>query len=548
MKISTKGYFKRLNLYLFFRSIFIISCFLITLQDTLQAQQLPDIAPPTEEKSDRLSLMSGVSVHKVRLTGNTAFSDDELAKITAEYENKEITSEQLQELRNKLTHHYVDNGYINSGVIIPDQEVIDGIITLRIIEGALTEIRVEDNKYFRSGYISDRLKLAAGPPVNIHDLQQALLVLQQDSRIKRINAKLSPGILPGDGVLNVRVKEDNPFKIGLEVSNKQSPSVGAVRGELQLAHQNLSGNGDMLSGSFGLTEGLFEIDICYALPITARDTMLKLDFRKNETTVIEEPFEDLDIENEAETYGITLSHPFYKTPNQEFTLALTGEVRQSDSFLLGRRFSFCRGAEEGEANVTVLRFSQEWINCSQTQVFAARSTFSLGVDAFGATINDTGEDSRFFSWLGQLQWVKRIGDTDGRIIFRTDIQLANDPLLPLEKFDVGGMDSVRGYRENQLVRDNGAVISLEFRIPLLRNKRGQSILQLAPFTDFGWSWNTECDTPSPRSISSIGSGLIWEITEKIKFQIYGGIPFRNINNMDHDLQDEGVHFSIMLQN
>jgi hemolysin activation/secretion protein len=125
-----------------------------------------------------------------------------------------------------------------------------------------------------------------------------------------------------------------------------------------------------------------------------------------------------------------------------------------------------------------------------------------------------------------------------------DGQLAADSLLPLEKFSVGGMNSVRGYRENQLVRDNGLSASLEFRVPIIRDRTGVGIVQLAPFADFGWSWNTGNITPDPRSISSAGAGIVWDITQDINLQVYWGIPLRSIESSGNTLQDQGIHFQI----
>ena len=86
-------------------------------------------------------------------------------------------------------------------------------------------------------------------------------------------------------------------------------------------------------------------------------------------------------------------------------------------------------------------------------------------------------------------------------------QWTDEPLLALEQFSVGGFETVRGYLENQLVRDRGIVSSVEFRVPVLFNKAGAGIVQLAPFFDFGGAWNVE-GSPSPTSIYSIGVGLL----------------------------------------
>jgi hemolysin activation/secretion protein len=510
----------------------------------IERGNLPNISPDIESKTDTLSALPRVFVNRFRITGNTVLSDEELLKITTSYENREISFEELQSLRQELTLYYVNKGYINSGVTIPDQPVDEGVITLKVVEGVLSQIEVDGNKRIRSGYIISRLQLAGGPPVNIFELQKAFQLLQQDPRIKRINAQFSPGIQPGESILKVRVEEENPFSAWLEVNNDNSPSIGEIGVDLHFIHQNLTGHGDSLVGSLGITEGLIDFDVYYAMPINSRDTTLKFQIRKSETTVIEKPFENLNIQSKSLTYGITLSHPFYRTYTRTITLGVTGELRSSETSLLGRNFSFSSGVEEGEADVTVIRFFQEWLEKNQSQVIAVRSTLSLGIDTFNATINESAPDGEFISWLGQFQWIRRIGDSGNQIIFRTDIQWANDPLLPIEKFSVGGVSSVRGYRKNRLVRDNGLAASLEFRFPVIKDKQGAGTMHLAPFVDYGRSWNTETDTPKPKNISSAGLELTWMITKKINLQLSWGMPFRNFDDTDEDLQDKGIHFSI----
>jgi hemolysin activation/secretion protein len=100
-------------------------------------------------------------------------------------------------------------------------------------------------------------------------------------------------------------------------------------------------------------------------------------------------------------------------------------------------------------------------------------------------------DGEFFAWLGQFQWVRRFDPWGAQLVFRTDVQLAEDPLLSLEQFAMGGHATVRGYRENELVRDNGIISSLEVRVPLWSDTPGRPMVELAPFFDWGNSWNTD---------------------------------------------------------
>ena len=407
-------------------------------------------------------------VRKILVLGNSVFTSGELSEITAPYENRSLTSEDLESLRRALTLHYINAGYINSGAILPDQEVREGMVTFQIVEGVLTHISVEGNKWFRDSYIRDRLAAGTGPPVNVNRLQRRLQLLQQDNRIRAIHAEMSPGVQPGDAVLKVNVEEKTPFYAWFAFNNYQSPSVGAERGLLTLAHRNLTGRGDILSFTYGRSEGLNpQFDVWYMLPVTVHDTTLLLRYRKNDYTVVDEIFNPLETRSESDIYEITLRHPFVRTLNHDFALALTGESLQDKTFLLGEPFSFYPGVDNGKSTVTALRFSQEWTYRTQHEVVAARSRFSFGIDALDASIHSSRSlpDGKFLAWLGQFQWARTLKTWDMQLLFRTDAQLSNQPLLPLEQIAVGGRYTVRGYRENLLVRDQALIASVETADP-----------------------------------------------------------------------------------
>jgi hemolysin activation/secretion protein len=156
-------------------------------------------------------------------------------------------------------------------------------------------------------------------------------------------------------------------------------------------------------------------------------------------------------------------------------------------------------------------------------------------------------DGTFFSWLGQFQWAQRLpeGYRGSQLIFRTDLQLTNGPLMPMEQITAGGSRSVRGYRENTLVRDNGVISSLELRIPVLRTSLGEDVLQIAPFADFGRAWNDQ-RTPKVRTIASLGLGLRYRMNENVYLQAYWGGRLRTVPK-DNDLQDYGFHLQAVIR-
>jgi hemolysin activation/secretion protein len=313
----------------------------------------------------------------------------------------------------------------------------------------------------------------------------------------------------------------------------------------------------MLSVMYGRSAGLNpQLDASYALPLTVQHTTVKLRYQRNDSSVVEARFEPLDIDSQSEIYTITLRQPFYRTLQQEFALTLSGEhLRSKTTFFQGEPFPFSPGTPDGEAIDTAVRLTAEWLDRTPNQVLAVRSRFSLGVDALGATIHDNADipDGRFFAWLGQFQWARRVGTRDIQLFFRLDVQLTSEPLLPLEQIAVGGRFSVRGYQENTLVRDNGLIGSLEAHLPLVRNTRWAEMVQLIPFVDAGWGWNQRIPTPEPRILASVGLGMRWTATWPVatvpirtQIEVFWGYRLLARDTAGEGLQDKGLHLQAVV--
>jgi hemolysin activation/secretion protein len=519
--------------------------FLLVLHPALANAQIPPAAEPPEQvlpplvppRPDiTLPPRVRVFVQRVNVVGSTVFPPAVLAKITERYENRYLTQEDLQALRLELSQFYVDRGFVNSGVILPDQTIRDGQITYQVIEGGLTELNISGNRWFRTGYLRSRLEPAA--PLNVNELQRDIQLLLDDPRIQRLRVDLKPGLRPGESVLDVLVEDRQPFRLYLDVDNYQSPSVGAERGIVTLENVNLLGWGDVLTLRYGRSDGLNPLlDFRYAVPVTPWDTTVSFQYRKNAFSVVEEPFEELNIETDSKIFTAAIRQPLYRTPQTVVAVELIGERLEATTSLFGRGFPLLPGSsEDGRTVVAALRVAQEFVHRTQSQAIALRSRFSVGIDALGATVNSDPDepDGRFFAWLGQVQWATRLPVLDSQLIARADVQLTPDPLLTLEQVSIGGRFTVRGYRENTLVRDNAFLASVELRVPLLRNSRWADYLELAPFFDYGRGWNAVGSTPDPIDISSVGIGLRWALTfpgvlsVRPQFEVYFGWRLRDV--------------------
>lgn len=524
-----------------------------------ETEQSPAAAP---SPAAPLPAQARFLVRHIEITGNTVFSAAELAPLTAAYEEREVSVEELQALRRQLTLYYVERGYVNSGAMIPKQEVgPDGVVTIQIIEGRLTGLSISGPHRLRDDYIRSRLELGvADGPLNMKRLGQNVLALHDGPVLRRIKARLRPGDKPGEGVLLAEVEEKDPWRLVLQVANDRSPSVGSERVEADIAHLNLTGWGDTLEVNGSLTEGSGDLETSYSRPLNAVDTTLRLWFTRSDAEVVEEPFKELAVSSMTETFGLSLRHPTLKTLDTEWATEFILERRHGETFLRNDPFALFFDAEQGGAvTLTAFRLAENVIIRQPARVMACRQLFTIGVDALGATASEQGK-SNFLISLTQAQWAERLGSQGVQVLAKADLQLSREPLLYMEKFAVGGESTVRGYRENLLLRDNGVTASLELRVPVGRlpllavsRETDDGLVQVAPFVDWGRSW--DCHDPAAfmatevKYLASLGLGLRWEPSATIHAQIYAALALNNdgFEQVEHSLQDAGIHFRLVYQ-
>lgn len=515
---------------------------------------LPLPTTPSPEQAPSGDTPQTITVEKFEVTGSTVFSPEDFAKILQSYTKRPITLAELFQARTEITNLYVSKGYITTGAYIPPQKLEDGVVEIRIVEGKLEDIKVSGTRRLNPGYVRSRLATATGQPLNRDRLLEALQLLQINPLIENLSAELSAGSRSGVSLLEVKVKEADTFDVQFVLDNGRSPGVGSFRRQIQVSEANLLGWGDSISAIYTNTDGSNALDFNYTVPFNPRNGTISFSYGTSSSDVIERPFNVLDIQSNSRYYELTLRQPIIQSPTQELALGLTATRRESEASLsaLGERIPFptLGTDEEGRTRITALRFFQELTKRNSRQVFAMRSQFSVGLDALNATINDSAPDGRFFAWRGQAQWVRLLAP-DTLLLIRGDLQLADRPLVPFEQFGLGGIESVRGYRQDALLTDNGFFASAEVRIPIVRFSGRNNLLQITPFFDFGTAWNRSGRANPDSSLdqdtlASVGLGLRLQLNDRVTARFDWGIPLISFPGEKDTWQENGLYFSIIV--
>ena len=490
----------------------------------------------------------------IEFDGNTVFSDEELFALVKERVGKKTGVEELEAIRKTISQHYFDAQYVNSGAVIDAQDMSNGVLVVRIVEGRLDNINVLNEGWLRSGYVTSRIHREVSDPLNLDDLKRGLEFVRRDEKIRKINTALVPGDELGQSHLDMIVTENRVFDVGLGVSNRRPPSVGAEEAEVYFGTKNLTSLGDTLRGNYTLSqEGMEEWDVddggnyslFYSLPLTRWDTTLDLGYNQSDYVILEEPFNTLDIESDTRMYSVALRQPIYRDLQHELSLTLKGEHRRSDVLVSGEPFSISPGSVNGQTRISALRLSPEYVYRSQERVIAARTTFSFGLDELNPILGDEF-DPEYFTWMTQASWVESVSENDTLLVVKLFHQHTDDRVVSMEQFSLGGVNTIRGYRENQLIRDNAFIISPELRFPVYKDRYGKALVYLIPFVDYGIGWNS--NGPREREeIYSAGLGVTYNPTDHISMSLYWGHGFEDFGvRNNNDLQDDGIHFQLRL--
>ncbi len=222
---------------------------------------------------------------------------------------------QLQQVAEKLSDVYHKHGLILAQVVLPAQEIRDGIVQLRVIEGVLASVQVENNKRNRSAALSAPFEPLVGKPFEQDATDAALLRLTEFPGLS-VFGVVTPGSAVGTSDLVLRVQREKPFDVVLGADNFGSKLSGDLRGSVNLRWNSPFRSGDRLS-VFALhtsTSGDSSAEtsyggIDYHLPVFAARGAFSLGYSADNYDV----GQALDISGKVRSATVGYHQDFYRT-------------------------------------------------------------------------------------------------------------------------------------------------------------------------------------------------------------------------------------------
>ncbi|WP_374627694.1 ShlB/FhaC/HecB family hemolysin secretion/activation protein [Pandoraea sp.] len=134
-------------------------------------------------------------------------------------------------------------GWVTTRVIVPEQDLADGRLTLQLIPGNVSAIRFSDPSL--RGSWRSALPLRAGDTLSLNALEQGLEQLKrmpsQDADIR-----IEPGSTPGSSEVVIDVQRQRPWRLLASVDNGGTRDTGRLQGQLAIGLDNPLGWNDLL--------------------------------------------------------------------------------------------------------------------------------------------------------------------------------------------------------------------------------------------------------------------------------------------------------------
>ena len=512
------------------------------------------VSPSTDAKDKPSQIPQNevlIPVKRIDILGSSILTSVEIESLVVPLQNKSVTLNQLQEVTDKISQIYQDRNYITSRAVLIPQDIKDGIVTIQVREGSLERVDVKRAGdlvgRLNDSYIRDRVLQAGATPLNFANLEDALQLLRADPLIGDIRANLTTGSQANQSILQITVSEAKSFSIRPFFDNYGNTSTGIYRIGVNLQELNTTGNGDSILVGYTRSGSADIYQLNYQYPINPQGGTLGFNFSAGQSPITEPPFDSLNILTDSQTYELAYRQPLLRSPREEFAIGVSTAFENSGSYFGNRSFNFQNFKfDDGRSQSRVLRLSQDYLSRDPIGAWVLRSTFNMGLNVLGATIrNDGSPDGRFFYWGGQVLRVQRIGiDRDTLAFFRLNMQFSGDQLLSLNRFSIGGAQSIRGYRQNQLTGDNGVQASVELQFPVARDEEGLATVKLLPFVEAGTIWNSSGVTSTNQSLIGLGLGATYQPMRNLLLRLDYGIPLVNVSNSGNNLQDSGLYFSV----
>ncbi|WP_338849729.1 ShlB/FhaC/HecB family hemolysin secretion/activation protein [Massilia sp. W12] len=460
------------------------------------------------------------------VSGNTLLPEDVVQAAVAPYTGRSRDFGDVQRALEALEKIYHQRGFNTVQVELPEQELNQGVVKLRVVQMRIGKVTVDGNSVFATENIRRSVPgLKEGETPNIKQVS-ASLRMANENPAKKVTLQLESGDKDEEVNALLKVADERPWKLGASLANTGSKSSGKTHLGLTMQHANLWGLDHVGSlqyttttehpsrvGVYGLGYHIPLYNLGDSLDIFASYSDVDSGLIAFGTNVAGSPTGMLAVSGKGRVFGLRYNQ----------SLARRGDWEPRLSYGLDYK-AFINNVSLGEyqlgEDVTIHPLSIS---------LSANRTLSSGELSLGATLlknipgGKNGRDSDLqavraganprFTILRLNANYSRSLAKDWQFRFSANAQYTRDVLIPGEQFGAGGATSVRGFAERELSNDYGMQVNTEVYSPNICTSAGGAAMQcrLVFFHDLAYLARNQTQ-PGEQGHATISSlGLGWRV-------------------------------------
>jgi hemolysin activation/secretion protein len=188
----------------------------------------------------------------VRSAGERALSADPLfpgpLRFASEYLQRYVGQcvgrEGLNLIVHRVAERILEKGYTTTRVLIPEQDLSSGKLTLELIPGIISAIRFADPHVY--GTWRNAFPTGAGKLLNLRDLETGLEHMKRVTN-QDVDMQIVPGEVTGESDVVITVARTKPWSLSLSVDDSGLRSTGQLQASTSLSIDNPLGLSDIFN-------------------------------------------------------------------------------------------------------------------------------------------------------------------------------------------------------------------------------------------------------------------------------------------------------------
>lgn len=491
-------------------------------------------------------------VWEFQVEGASLLDEQLIGRTVYPFLGAERTYEDVKAAAAALEKVHRDAGFGTVLVNIPEQDVAEAVVRLEVIEGKVDRMRITGSRYFALGRIRASVPaLAAGQVPVLPKVQEQLSRLNRVTADRVVTPVLKPGRRPGNVDVELKVADRLPLHGGVSLNDQFIRDTTRTRLNTSLRYDNLWQKEHSFGIAYQMTpEDPREVKVLsgtYLMRPEWTDGLLALYAVKSDSDVLtlsgtgggvgvlgKGVITGLRFVKPVPTLGDLFHNVTVGLDYKDFedTVAPVGD----DGFVTPISYAKFVAGYGGFTSFDKVSFNYNLET-------------NLGLRGFGNTEKEF-ENKRFqgkpnFIFLRMNSRVEAPLPYTTRVRVAVAGQIASGAIISNEQFNLGGVDSVRGYVETQVLVDDAIQGRIEFVSPPLQRFAGWKALTALNLIMFGDGGHGRLIDPLPgqdstATLAAVGVGMELETDLGIGTNIAWAYPL--IRNGDIRPGESRLHF------